>query len=83
MYDFSPFKIINVGNSHCDGQNRGIFVAHLPEKQIKKSGMILNENELETDRKTPVQHTESGRKDREVIRSGPVPLERGLRGNWD
>lgn len=46
-----------------------------PLRNKSKSGMILNENELETDRKTPVQHTESGRKDREVIRSGPVPLE--------
>ena len=37
--------------------------------------MILNENELETDRKTSVEHTKSGRKEREVIRSGPVPRE--------
>ena len=51
-----------------------------PLRNKSKSEMIPYENELETDRKTPVQHTESGRKDREVIRSGPVPL-RGLRGN--
>lgn len=46
-----------------------------PLRNKSKGGMVLNENELETDRKTSAEHTESGRKEREVIRSGPVPRE--------
>ena len=72
-YDFSPFKIVNVGNSHCDDGIGGCG-AHLPwETNQKVEWFSMKMNWRLTERL--LYNTESGRKEREVIRSGSVPQE--------